>query len=632
MCKINTNRSMRRKKAAMLGLTAIITAAAISGCASASSAGGTSAGVTTQDTQEETTSSDESDSTGTEEIDTQAGDTSESDSTAVTSDGTTLITDASDLDYSDMFTDRDLSGEYDEAEATVITLSDSGITVSGDGAEAEGTTLTITAAGTYIVRGTLSDGQIIVEADDENDKIQIVLDGVTITNDDSACILIKSADKVFVTLAEGTENSLSDTGAEYVQADDSMTVDAVIFSKSDLVLNGSGSLTVTANYNHGIVSKDDLKVTGGTYEVSAAGKGIVGKDSVRIADGVLTITSEDDAIHSSNDGESGKGYVYIEGGNITISSGDDGIHAATALIIEDGEINILKSYEGLEGDTVDIDGGNIVVNASDDGINAAISTSSDDAENGFAEGGFPGGNFGDGSMPTDGEMPEMPTDGEMPEMPTDGEMPEMTEAQENDSTSDTQTDKSAFGKGNRSDRDFSSGGGQMGGGQMGFGMMDVQSACYIHITGGNVTVNADGDGVDSNGSLIVDGGTIIIYGPTNSANGAIDIGTTAVVNGGTVLAAGASGMAETFSSDSAQYSFLYTFSGTVDAGTEVTIQDSNGNVVATVTPEKSFSCIVVSTEDLQSGEYTITAGSVSETFTLESTSTTVGTSGGGWMR
>ncbi len=267
----------------------------------------------------------------------------------------------------DMFTERDLAGTYDEAEAKNITLADGNSSTDASGVTISGDTVTITEDGVYVLSGTLTDGQIQVEADDSA-KVQLVLKGVSITNDSSAAIYVKSADKVFITLAEGSENTLAVTG-DYVQTDDN-SVDAAIFSKDDLTINGSGALTVKAAYGHGVVSKDDLKITGGNITVEAAKKALSGNDSVRIADGDIKLISGTDSIHAE-DSDKDIGLVYISGGNIEIESGDDGIHAHKDLIIDGGTITIKKSVEGLEGNTVTINDGTIDVTSSDDGINAA---------------------------------------------------------------------------------------------------------------------------------------------------------------------------------------------------------------------------------------------------------------------
>ncbi|MBD5528176.1 MAG: carbohydrate-binding domain-containing protein [Lachnospiraceae bacterium] len=279
---------------------------------------------------------------------------------------------------SEMFTDRDLSGEYREAEAEEIVLSQGDVTITGEGV--------------YHISGSLTDGMILVDAG-ETAKVQLVLDGVRINNSANAAIYVKEADKVFITLAEGSENSLVSGG---YTALDGNNIDGVIFAKSDLVVNGTGNLLVDAAQGHGIVSKDDLKITGGLITVTAEGKGLSGKDSVRVAGGTLHITSGKGGIcggQSDSDAERKKGYVYIaggdvqitsqgdginaestvliEGGDLHITAGDDGIHGDGDVRIAGGDIQISTSTEGIEGDNVEISGGNIRLYATDDGVNAA---------------------------------------------------------------------------------------------------------------------------------------------------------------------------------------------------------------------------------------------------------------------
>lgn len=267
-----------------------------------------------------------------------------------------------------MFTDRDKEIGYSETDSVAITLKDGASSASGNGVKINDNTITISNEGTYILSGSLTNGQIIVDAS-EDAKIQIVLNGTVISNESSAAIYVKQANKVFITTASGTENTLSVTG-EYAAVDEN-NIDAVIFSKTDLTLNGAGSLTLNAKYGHGVVSKDDLAVTSGTYEITAAEHGLSGKNSVRIADGTFAIESGADAIHSENEDDTSLGFVYIEGGSMNISAGDDGIHAGNYVKICGGNVVISKSYEGIEGLTIDISGGDISVTSSDDGLNAA---------------------------------------------------------------------------------------------------------------------------------------------------------------------------------------------------------------------------------------------------------------------
>lgn len=276
--------------------------------------------------------------------------------------------------YDDMFTDRDLDVGYDESNAVKINLADDSTTVTvGDDTETDaskadetkaddsetdetkadesetnetenaasgvyisGNIITITKEGTYVLSGALSEGQIVVDADSA--KVQLVLDNADITCASSAAIYVKNADKAFITLAEGSENILMNT-AEYEAIDDN-NIDAVIFSKDDLTLNGKGTLTINSEYGHGIVSKDDLKLVGGTYNITAKNHALSGKDSVRIADGTYNLTSGKDGIHSENADDDDKGFVYIASGDFTIESTGDGIDASYVVQIDDGDFDI----------------------------------------------------------------------------------------------------------------------------------------------------------------------------------------------------------------------------------------------------------------------------------------------------
>ena len=272
---------------------------------------------------------------------------------------------------SDAFSKRDLSGEYDLSDAAVITLEGDTASVSGSGVTVKGSDVIISEAGTYVITGSLKNGSVIVEATSE-DKVQLVLSGAEISSESFAAIYVKQADKVFITLADGTENNLSN-GGSFTQRDDN-TVDGVIFSKDDLTLNGEGSLTIVSPAEHGIVCKDELVITGGTYSITAGAHGIQAKDSVAMSDGSITIRAGKDGIHSENDDDDTLGTVYITGGSITISCGDDGIHAESLLRIDGGEFSITAA-EGLEATYVLINDGTITISASDDGINAARKSS-----------------------------------------------------------------------------------------------------------------------------------------------------------------------------------------------------------------------------------------------------------------
>ena len=253
--------------------------------------------------------------------------------------------------YGDLFSSRDLQQTADLTGATAYTLAD-------------GQDLHITAAGVYVLSGTASDVTVYVEAGKE-DKVQLVLDGVSITNQDFPAIYVKSADKVFVTTSGDSVVSVTGTFA----SDGDIKTDGAIFSKSDLTLNGTGTLTISSTKN-GVVSKDDLKVTGGTYSITAASKALEAKDSIRVADGTLDLTAGMDALHAENSDDDEKGYIYIGGGTLTLRAGDDAIHANSAVQIDDGTLTITAS-EGIEATYIQLNGGTISIDAQDDGINAA---------------------------------------------------------------------------------------------------------------------------------------------------------------------------------------------------------------------------------------------------------------------
>ena len=271
----------------------------------------------------------------------------------------------------DMFSDRDMEIGYDEQSAINIKLENDSVSCDDSGVTIDGTVVTINKEGVYVLSGTLSEGQIIVDTGD-TDKVQLVLKNVDITCKSSATIYVKNADKVFITTAKDSENTLKTTG-EFVNIDDN-NIDGVIFAKADITLNGAGTLNIDCSSAHGIVCKDDLKLTSGTYNIDAAAHALSGKDSVRIAGGTYNLTSKTASIHSENTENTDnteKGFIYIADGEFTISSEKDGIKAGSSLTINGGNINITKAEEGLEAMYIDINGGNINIVSDDDGINAS---------------------------------------------------------------------------------------------------------------------------------------------------------------------------------------------------------------------------------------------------------------------
>lgn len=548
----------------------------------------------------------------------------------------------------DYFTERDLSGTW-EASATKIFLNGDRAETASHVVDIDGGTITIMDGGTYVLTGTLDDGNIVVDVKDD-ERVQLVLNGASITASSGAAIRVLQADKVFITLAEGTENLLTSLGF-----DEDSSVDSVIYSDEDLTFNGTGTLIIESPSGNGIDGKDDVKFSSGTYSITAASRGIDTNDSVRIADGYFTIISGSDAIRARHETKEDLGYIYIWGGTFNITTGD----GAGDVITQVDDFGMMP-------------GGGFGPQAFDSDMPAM--------PEGFSEGEMPE-VLADGEMPTppegftEGEMPEGFTGGEMPTPPESMEMPstESTENSDTDTVSakgfkasgdiaiiggtyilDTTDDAfhansdllvfdgvltiASGDDGLHADGNLTIVGGTINITQSSEGLeaeviiisngdiavvayddglnardsegeaetFDAQEGVSIDISGGTLYVNASGDGIDSNGDINITGGTIVVSGPTNSMNGALDYNGTATVSGGMVIAAGASGMAENFSDASTQAAFLVNLDA--DAG-EIIVTDADGNIVAFATVEKSFGTIVVSSPTLVVGEtYTVSCG------------------------
>lgn len=457
---------------------------------------------------------------------------SQNDTNVITTDtNESAVTDTA-TDTSELFSDRDLSGDYDASACEQITLSDAGSASDYDGVTIDENIITITKEGEYLLEGELSDGMIIVDVD-KTQKVQLILNGVSINSETSAPIYVRQADKVFVTLADGTTNTLTN-GGNFTAIDDN-NIDAVIFSKDDLTLNGTGNLSINSPAGHAIVSKNDLVVTNGTYDIIASSHALSGKDSVAIADGNFTIVAGKDAIHSEDDEDDTVGKVFIAGGNISCSAESDGISAINEINIMGGKIVIEKSYEGLEARCINISDGEIDLTSSDDGLNAT----------------------------------------------------------DKRSTATVQT----------------AGGGGMG---------DTQSDASINISGGIVKINAEGDGIDSNGYLTISGGEVYVAGPSNSGNGALDYGIDATISGGIVVAAGQSGMAQNFGTNSTQGCILVDTQQQNEAGSSITLLDSDGNELVAWNSEKSYNSVVISCPEIvDGGKYTLKTGETTTEIIME---------------
>lgn len=501
-----------------------------------------------------------------------------------------------------------------------ITLSNNSISAEGDGVEVVDKTITINSGGTYEVSGTLEDGQIIVDSADEI-NVYIVFNGVDISCSNSAPIYVKSAKNTIITLADNSENYLSD-GSEYLYEevnDDGTVTDepsACIFSKDDLTINGNGTLNVVGNYNNGIASKDDLKITAGTVNVTAINNGLKGKDSITIKGGEITVNSTGDGVKSDNTEDTTKGYIIIEGGSLNITSGGDGIQAETTLTISDGDINIVSgggssnaathaesfqmgpwanpsntssssssetgSAKALKaGTALTVDGGNITIDSADDSIHTNDTVT------------INGGKFqikaGDDGIHADSALVINGGDINITESYEGLEAADITINDGNINLVASDDGLNAAG-GN----DTSQSAGVFGGDKF------SASNGTITINGGYIVIDVAGDGVDSNGSITMTNGTVIVNGPENSGNGALDYDTTFDISGGVFVAAGNNGMVQAPSTSSSQASINVSLPSSSN-NSMVSILDASGNTILSFTPSKTYQSVVISTPELVIG-------------------------------
>lgn len=536
-----------------------------------------------------------------------------SDSTEIQSDeveGIPVIVEHEDPSDADHF-------DWDEEEVASITLDNSNITVVGSGVTVENQIVRITSTGTYNLEGSLQNGQIIIDTEDDG-RVRLILNGVDISNSTSSPLYVKSAEKTVIVLAEDTENYFSDGGAYVYAMAEETEPNATIFSQDDLIIGGEGTLIVTGHYNDGITSKDGLLIQGGDLQVTVVDDGIRGKDYLVIQDSEITIQAGGDGLKSDNTEDTAVGYITVEnsvinitsggdafeaesdvhiisgqftlvtsstanildtslsakgikginsvvinqgvftisstddaihsnnviiinGGTFQISTGDDGLHADAAITINGGEFTINESYEGIESAVITINAGTIHINSSDDGLNIA------------------GGNDGSGM---EGVI-RMPGRGR-------GAIPQ---------PGDQKSDNTAPGQ----------------------DAFTYNGEYYLNLNGGYIVINAGGDGWDINGAIVMTDGLVIINGPTENFNGALDYDGTFSITGGTLIAVGSARMAQVPGSQSAQNSVLVNFSSMLNAGTLIHIQSSDGKDIVSFSPTKPFQSIAYSSAALSSG-------------------------------
>ena len=506
----------------------------------------------------------------------------EEDDDTVTETEVTSTTDDDDLEDTDeaveIGDDHEQDDDYiwDSSSVVQIVLNGSSITVTGEGATVEDTVVTINTGGNYEITGTLTDGQIVVNTDDDA-TVRLIFNGINVTNSTSAPVNITSSEKTIIILSDDTVNYLTDT-SNYIFEDDEDEPNATLYSADDLTIYGNGTLIVDANYNDGITSKDGLIIKSGTIEVTAVDDAIRGKDYIVVKDGNITVNADGDGLTSDNDNGI-SGFIVIDDGTFNITAEGDGISAENSIEIYYGEFNIetgggnssylsdSSSAKGIKsGVDITIEGGEFNIDSADDNIHASSNITITTGTFELAS--------GDDAIHSDDTI-EI-NNGEITITNTvEGiEAPNITI--NNGVIYINSSDDAINAAGNTTN--------------------------YLYINGGYIVINASGDGIDSNGNIEMNDGTVIVNGPTASNNSPIDYDGKFDLNGGFLVASGyASSMDEAGSSSSDQYSLILFLNSTQTASTLVHIQDSDGDNVLTFAPSKKYKSIVFSSSDLSNG-------------------------------
>ena len=574
------------------------------------------------------------------------------DTAASSSSFSTNVKSGEKLDVDTHYSEQDLS--WDASSETAIDLSNPTAT---DGVTVEDGTLTITKAGTYKLSGEYQ-GQIKVETAD-SDAVRLVLDNANITNSSGAALNVVNADEVILYSASGTTNTISD-GADYTATGEN-DPDAVVYSKADLTIAGEGTLKVNGNHEDGIHTTDGLVIASGTLEVNAANTGIKGKDYVDILGGTINVTAQQDGIKSTNDTDEGKGWTRLSNGTVTVNAGDDGFKASRVVEISGGSLTVEQSDEGIEAQYINISGGDVNVTSADDGMNASLKTSDSEStdssantsdtanqqQNNQQQGSLPGGQQNGASnqqlqgtgQPPQGQPPAM--SGSSQDGTSQNGASGTAQQQNNTQNQGNQNmgQPPAMLGGNAQDgtsQNGTTGTGQQGMGQPpqggmpggGGGTFEVIDAA-INVSGGHVTVNAEGDGIDSNGVTTLSGGTLIVNGPSQGGNAALDTNGDLLLNGATVLSGSTADMFEAPSTNSTSGYLKLTNSSGFEQGSTVQVADSSGKVVANYKVTKSnVQLVLVSSSSIVKGQsytaYTTTSAVDSNAASLASGATELG--------
>ncbi len=509
-------------------------------------------------------------------------------------------------------TTHDTTADYEYSEDNVIEISlGTSITEDSSAVDVDGTTVTISAAGTYRISGSLSDGQLVVAAGDQA-VVQIIVDNADITNADGAAVAVMSAEKAIVILADGSLNTLTD-GATYVFAEGEDEPNATLYSKSDLTITGEGSLIVQGSYNDGITSKDGLVIDSGDITVDAVDDGIRGKDYVVVSGGTLDITAGGDGIKADNEEDAALGYISVLGGSITVAAKGDAIQAATDVIITGGDFDISAgggssaslaaddSAKGIKGAvSVVIEGGTFSIDAADDAVHSNLSivinagsfeiATGDDAVHADDTVEINGGTI---------NVTESYEGIEGAVITINGGDIDITASDDGlnvaGGVDGSGTATAAGDAGTDTFRDGHGGG-------AGAPAEEVPGDYYIYINGGTIVIESDGDGIDSNGYVYMTGGTVIVNGPTSGRDSAVDHNGTFDMSGGTLIGTNTNGAMSEGIDEGSQASLYLTTQTDIAAGTMIHIETTDGDDVATFGASKSFSVIVFSSPGLVAGE------------------------------
>ena len=548
----------------------------------------------------------------------------------------------------------------DEQITCKVEFSDDKISVDGKNAAASGNTLTISGAGVFSLSGACSDAKILVEAAD-NDEVTLLLNGVNLTSKNGAVIDCEKAKSLYIVSAGGTENTLSDT-EYYTYAEGEDEPDAAVFSRCDTVYNAAegGSLTINGNYKDGLKCKDGFSIAGGTLEINSADDGITGKDFVTILGGKITINSSGDGIKSTHDTDEKRGYVTIDGGEITINSAKDGIQAETVLTVNGGKIDIISGgdeadkeisgnrgfldFDNRGGNKTRPDGNGSMMFPNDDTMTTATTSAQTDADSTDSSDSMKGLKAGKSIVIAGGEINVKAADDSVHangdvtvksgtlalSSCDDGIHADETLLISGGKITVTKSYEALEGKNieisggeinvKATDDGINAAGGDNG---SALGFNANTEDYYISISGGNITVNAEGDGLDSNGTIALSGGFVVVYGPTDSGNGAIDYEKSFAVSGGEMIALGSSGMAQAPGTLSQPCLSIY---ADVSEDSKIEVRDSSGSVVMSTTTPKKCSSLIFTSDKFKEGE----SYSIYSNDTLLSTVTAeIGITGGG---